>query len=325
MLQNEILVLLSKNMRVILPDLGAFIVKPGNDGLLFNEFLKFNDGLLIDHIAESKGIDKIAASREVKKFTNHIIRSLAKEKTCDLNPLGTLYIDENEKIQLKSAQNIQSILSENDIEVNYQPINETRQKEESYIPTVSVIIPKDSITEATTKEKTPMSHVSSKNENGRDSSEIDYDYYEKKSKGKIILIVLALLAIAGVTYFVFIKNPHFFSKEETVASVPDTSDAVKAVPIPEPVTQPEPAVENSSKSSAGNKYHIIAGAFVVEKNADAFMQELQKKGYSPQVVLKRNQYNFISIFSYPTFKEANSKYKSLESSGMPIWIMKHNM
>jgi hypothetical protein len=170
-----------------------------------------------------------------------------------------------------------------------------------------------------------MSHGSSQNENGRDSSEIDYQYYEKRPTGKIILIVLALLAIAGVTYFVFIKNPNLFSKEETVSAAPDTSDAVKAQPVPDLLPESEPEVVSTPKPAAGNKYHIIAGAFIVEKNADAFMQELQKKGYSPQVILKRNQYNFISIFSFPTFKEANSKYKSLENSGMPIWIMKYNM
>ncbi|NJM14971.1 MAG: hypothetical protein HC896_05945 [Bacteroidales bacterium] len=47
--------LLNSNKRVIIPDFGAFIVKQGTPvTYVFNEFLKYNDGLLIDHVAKKK-------------------------------------------------------------------------------------------------------------------------------------------------------------------------------------------------------------------------------------------------------------------------------
>ena len=60
---DKILVeLLDKNSRVILPDFGAFIIKQKDPKVvIFNEFLRYNDGLLIDYVASSQNIDKEAA------------------------------------------------------------------------------------------------------------------------------------------------------------------------------------------------------------------------------------------------------------------------
>jgi cell division septation protein DedD len=148
----------------------------------------------------------------------------------------------------------------------------------------------------------------------------DYQYYDKKPIWKIIFIILGIAVVAAIVFFVFIKEPKFSHNE--ITETVDTTMVTK--PQPAPVQEPDPVVMES-RTAAGNKFHIIAGAFIVEKNASAYMEELEKKGYNPQILLKKNEYSFISLFSYPTFKEANSKYKELENQGFPIWIMKYKI
>lgn len=158
------------------------------------------------------------------------------------------------------------------------------------------------------------------NPNQTSLNDDDYQYYEKKPIWKIIFIILGIAVVAAIVYFFFIREPKF--NQNDIVEIVDTTAIVK--PQPAPVQETEPA-ETENYAAAGNKYHIIAGAFIVEKNAAAYMEELQKKGYNPQIILKKNEYSFISLFSYPTFKEANNKYKELENQGFPIWIMKYKI
>lgn len=154
----------------------------------------------------------------------------------------------------------------------------------------------------------------------------EYSYHERKPVWKIIVITLIILVLASVAvYYVVTKHPHLFSKKNDSFSS-DTTSVAASKPVPAKIEEnTSPAVYSASpvNTNVNNKYHIIAGAFVVEKNATAFMAELQKKGYEPQIVLRRNEYSFISIFSFPTFKEANNKIKTFEGTGMPVWIMKY--
>lgn len=166
-----------------------------------------------------------------------------------------------------------------------------------------------------------MYDSNSKSAGSNSLNDDDYQYYERKPIWKILFIILGIVALGAAVYFIFIKEPHI--PEEEIVVSHDTTMVAKPQPVPEPEPVAPPVFE--SNSAAGNKYHIIAGAFIIEKNATAYMDDLQKKGYSPQIILKKNEYNFISLYSYPTFKEANAKYKELENQGFPIWIMKYKI
>jgi cell division septation protein DedD len=94
--------LLKSHNRVIVPDLGAFLRKNENPDLLyFNEFLRFNDGLLLDYLAEKENIDKIEAAKKIKNYVADINSKLKDKQPVDLKDIGTLYMDNTDKIQLK--------------------------------------------------------------------------------------------------------------------------------------------------------------------------------------------------------------------------------
>ena len=91
--------LLKNNARLIIPDLGAFITKQDEEkSLFFNEFLKFNDGLLVDHIAEKEKLGKDEATAKVNDFVNSAMQALEKGDKFEIKKLGTLHKDDKGKI-----------------------------------------------------------------------------------------------------------------------------------------------------------------------------------------------------------------------------------
>ena len=91
--------LLNTNARVIIPDFGAFIIKQKNPRLVvFNEFLRYNDGLLIDYISASESIEKSAAKVKVTNFVEEINKKLAQNKEVIIEGLGVMKKDSAGKI-----------------------------------------------------------------------------------------------------------------------------------------------------------------------------------------------------------------------------------
>lgn len=331
MLNDEILFLLRNNNNVIIPEVGAIMVKAGTNSLTFNEFLKYNDGVLAEHLCKTKGMEKADASKEIKKYANHIIKALASEKKCDLGAIGVLLIDLNGKIELQPGTTVETTSSKKENNSIKEAINETPKEEAPYKPPVTNPLHEENSSNASktatlkqTSMSTPANHSKSNDTNTFQHDE--FSRYEKSRKGRVALIIAAIVILLGSAgYFVFLKNPEilaFFHKTENSADT-NVVSVPKTVLIPK--TDSVALTDNiaPSFSDTKNKYHIIAGAFVVDKNAKAFMQDLKNKGYDSKVVLKRNEYSFISIFSSPTFKEANDKFKTLGNTGMPVWIMKY--
>ncbi len=93
--------LLNTNARVIIPDFGAFIIKQKNPRLIvFNEFLRYNDGLLIDYISVSEGIEKSAAKEKVTKFVEEINQILSRGDEVMIEGIGKLVKDSTGKLTL---------------------------------------------------------------------------------------------------------------------------------------------------------------------------------------------------------------------------------
>ncbi len=92
--------LIKNNNRVILPDFGAFIAKQDQTRTItFNEFLKFNDGLLISYVAEKEKTDKTAAKDIVNEYIQSIKDNLDNKKRFTIHGLGDLFLDHENKIQ----------------------------------------------------------------------------------------------------------------------------------------------------------------------------------------------------------------------------------
>ncbi|HYX09194.1 MAG TPA: SPOR domain-containing protein [Bacteroidales bacterium] len=111
--------LIKSNNRVIIPDFGAFIVKQGaTKSISFNEFLKFNDGLLINFVAEKDQTDRIVARKKVNDYVQKIIKDLDEKGNYTISGMGTL-IKKEKKIEFEqdtefwTGANLTSVEEEN--------------------------------------------------------------------------------------------------------------------------------------------------------------------------------------------------------------------
>lgn len=99
-MDKYIVELLKTNSRLIIPEFGAFFVKKDEPKtIVFNEFLKFNDGIFIDYIAKKENIEKDKAIEETEKFVKKIYRELEKGNHYFVENLGEFLKDKKGKIQ----------------------------------------------------------------------------------------------------------------------------------------------------------------------------------------------------------------------------------
>ncbi len=101
MLDKYIVSLLNKNKRVIIPQIGAFILKKQGDidVVNFNSILKFDDKKLEKEIIEAEGVDEKNAQNKLNSFIVSIQNALKKGDRYNIKEIGSIYQDANGRIQ----------------------------------------------------------------------------------------------------------------------------------------------------------------------------------------------------------------------------------
>jgi nucleoid DNA-binding protein len=128
-MEDTIIALLNNNLRVIIPDFGAFIIRQKQPRIIvFNEFLRYNDGILIDFIVKTEGIDREIAEQRVADFAEDGTKLLASGRELKIEGLGSLRKDSSGKISFIEAPEIVEI--ENKDTAVAEKIPEVEEKRE---------------------------------------------------------------------------------------------------------------------------------------------------------------------------------------------------
>jgi cell division septation protein DedD/nucleoid DNA-binding protein len=99
-MEKYLIELLETNNRVIVPDLGAFIIRQQEpQELVFNDLLAFNDGMLTTHIKQLEGISMSKAQVKIEEFVDEVKKILTKGDIYHLENLGYLKMDDSSKIE----------------------------------------------------------------------------------------------------------------------------------------------------------------------------------------------------------------------------------
>ena len=107
MIESYIFEMLREKSRVIIPEFGAFLMKQeyktdnnvtGTFVISFNDFLRFNDGLLIDYISEGEGISKDTSGRLLTEFVKRMKTEIATNGQFELFQMGILKLDDQKKV-----------------------------------------------------------------------------------------------------------------------------------------------------------------------------------------------------------------------------------
>jgi hypothetical protein len=79
---------------------------------------------------------------------------------------------------------------------------------------------------------------------------------------------------------------------------------------------------DGSAFNANGSFHIIAGCFSVENNANSFVAQLVEKGYAAGIVDQHKGLYRVSAGAFNNESEAESALDKLESEGFSAWILK---
>lgn len=242
--------LLLKNNSVILPEFGAIVIANEKTGeVMFNEYLKFNDGKLIALIVNNSSMDEQDATNMVAKYIRDIQILLDKGDTYDIFGLGSFSKDkdgstifegninastkkETEEIAGPSPTPTPTPTPTPDVSPS-KIVEETPEEvdEEVVKPAIDLTTPMEKEVESSeveapikqTKKSAPKVEKPKKVKPQKEKK-------EKKKRGVLYWIIIFLLVIVSVGgVFIGIKYDEVkaymgwdkFGSQETVASVED--------------------------------------------------------------------------------------------------------
>jgi len=325
--------LLKTNSRLIIPEFGAFFVKKDEPKtIVFNEFLKFNDGIFIDYISEKENIEKDKAIEETEKFVKKIYLELEKGNHYFVENLGEFLKDEKGKIQFilsegkdeklkpvssekenddftlieKSALNTDTakeIIKEKLKAEKEKPHKEKPPEDKKKEEDLELIEdskrpdrePKQALQKSMELEKEKKKTEGEAKISFKEKEEtVTYDHYSGSKKSKIILwIVLGLIPIAiFIVWLVFYKNGKTVEPEQNKFS--ETSN-VEEVLVNETVTIVEDSLKiQESQPLAQTKPESEE---VTDKDADnSSAGSIVRKYYvvAGCFEIEENAYNYVS-------------------------------
>lgn len=305
--------LLYKNDCVIVMNFGGFvcssisanlnkktgILTPPNKSILFNSQLKDNDGLLINHIAQSEGISQEDAKINLLKFVDQSLKNLNKFKSCRFEKIGLFTLNTEENIiftqDLKTNYNLNSF--------GFQDIinNEiTRDNSEIIEESLKLIKKKNNFTT------------------------------KRLLKAAAIIIPLIGISFLSITQEDRINNIYTqIANINPISYKKDNLPELKEQRSKEIIINQEIQSEIISNEGSqvfeevfipNQKFYIIAGAFSVEKNANKLKNRLNSWNYN-STIIKNEKMMRVSYDSFDSKEQALISLSKIRKENPQAWIL----
>lgn len=306
MIEKYISDLLFRYQCVTVPDFGAFITEvqsatlsknattfsPPRKTITFNANIKNNDGLLANHIALAENIT-------FEKATNNIASEVSK---------WLLLLEQRDRLILK---NIGEITMNADKSFVFEPNNTVNYLTSSFGLSnfnASLITRESLLKQVEALEtKAPILFTPEKREN-----------YSFLKYAAAILLFFSAGSFAYKTYNddQVAKQTSFAEKKVQEKVHHKIQEATFFISVPTSII--ELPVKEAVKP-----YHIIAGAFRNQANAETILKNLKEKGFNANL-LEKNKSGLIPVAyeSFTTIEEAqNAKQKIQEEQNTEAWLL----
>ena len=154
---------------------------------------------------------------------------------------------------------------------------------------------------------------------------------EKRGPGLWVWILVGILAAALVAVAICCWKKGCFgvggAKKPTVETVITTTPPATAPPAVDSATlaaaETARATAAAAEQAASARFHVIAGAFAIESNADKFIARIKREHpeLKPlKIVNPSNGYHMVSIIQAPTRREASNKINLYWDIDLYLWI-----
>ncbi|TAJ09022.1 SPOR domain-containing protein [Marinilabiliaceae bacterium JC017] len=347
--------LIKENNRVIIPNFGAFIIaKEKGFSILFNNFLSFNDGLLVDFVSEKEGLNKEAALDKVMHFVGQLKRTLDSSGSYTLKGLGTFTKDANGILRFTQeselpVDNIESLTEKEmandellDIVSNDEAIEQELAEEiqETPLPPEKKREKKGTVTDTSKQEEPAAKKEETTNSSGhhRVRHSRKYKPFNIERSALIISLLVLLPVLLVAVYFLFFhqdtKNKEVFnkntvvvkeikndsekskSKEPAKVTTPPTEKPVKAekVPAEQPTKKVTPTEKKQVTTTNRKPHTVIVGSFKEERNANKMVATMKEKGYEAAFKFPRGSMFMVSAGAYDKTSQAMAVQEELLSN-----------
>jgi len=305
--------LLYKNDCIIVMNFGGFvcssisanlnkktgILTPPNKSILFNPQLKDNDGLLINHIAQSEGISQEDSKINLLKFVEQSLKNLNKFKSCRFEEIGlfTLNSDKN-------------IIFTQDLKTNYN---------------LNAFGFQDIINNKITRDNSEIIEESFKLIKKKNNFTI-----KRLLKAAAIIIPLIGISFLSITQEDRINsiytqianvNPISFKKDNvTVLNDQNSKEIIINKEIQPEITNNEVSQVFKEVIIPSQKFYIIAGAFSIEKNANKLKNRLNSWNYNSSII-KNDKIMRVSYDSFESKEQALISLSKIRKENPQAWIL----
>lgn len=289
---------------VVLPGFGAFLSQkqsafidtesnefyPPKKLISFNRQLIKNDGLLANYLAEVEGVKYNSANNMIQEFVYDLENSLQKESKAELANIGEFYLDREDKLQFEPFTQINFLKQS----FGLDSFRTASVKREAYKKQVEEL-----------EEKTPLLFTPER----RRSSILKY--------AAIGVIALGISGFAGLNIYSNQVSKHNIAEQQEAENQLQQQIQQATFVIDNPL----PAVTFEVEKQSGN-YHVIAGAFRVEENAQKKVDELRAEGHKARL-LGANKYGLHQVVysSHQSRREAINKLYEVKRSNEGAWLL----
>ena len=275
---------------VTIPELGALLTKrqsaiideatatfyPPKKVISFNEQLQQSDGLLISYISEVEKIPFSTAAEKVQKYVRSIKSYLVEGETITFKNIGDMVLNSEGKIIFQPAYHINYLTDSFGLDHLKQPevLRETLNRE---VEEIEKVIP---ISVSNTKANRVLKYAA-------------------------VAVIALTLGIVGAGAYMNqqIADHNKMAQEQANETIEQNIQEATFI-----IDNPLPSATVKLEKQTG-KYHIVAGAFRVEENADNSVKQLRAEGFKARI-LGINKYGLHEVV-YESFEERTEAIKAL--------------
>lgn len=308
-LEQYISQLLYRYQCVTVPGFGAFLTEiqsaqlhegshsfyPPKKLVSFNSYLKNNDGLLANHIAQAEKMSYEVAVTVIQNEVNSWKNKLKEYGSISLKNIGELTLNAEKSLVFTPADQVNYLTSSFGLSTFSSP----NVKREEYKKEIEAL-----------EEKAPIAFTPEKRTS---NNFLKY--------AAIFVLGVGLLSAGG-----FFGNQYYQNKiqAETLAVQTKVQKQVEQK-IQEAtffISNPLPTV-TLTVSEGKMPYHIVAGAFSQEENANKMYDELIKLGYHAQKI-RQNKHGLYPVIygSFASYTEAQTEMERIKKSHNPdAWLL----
>lgn len=343
MVQNALLALLAYNDRVIIPNFGAILKhKDFSQSIFFNQFIRFNDGLLFAHLTKGLGLTEEEAKISVQMFIDDVIRQIQKKGSYHISGIGYFCIIDD---RIEIVEQYDAIVEEPLAQppANSEPASSAHQ--ETHVNEWTEEVPEADemvLAEETKPEYEYRGEIEPEPEDEQ-AEDLNDDSKRKESKPgplrSIVLLFSAVILFPLLTFLAIRWNkreqpPAVLIDAMDNAHVTDSVVDVPANHVSEPseeevttlsmkVNIPTIAELDSSETKDTPEviYHLVVGSFSIEENATSLHRDLIQQGHRAEKYFRDGWY-FVSIDRTTSLSDAVQLQINWLDNYPAAWISK---